>query len=92
MSTHLTPRFAEAMRYAYRWHAAQTRKGTRIPYLSHLLAVASIALEYGADEDEAIAALLHDSLEDGPAIAASHGPRLNSNCGSALENECCRSS
>ncbi|MFS8886051.1 HD domain-containing protein [Synechococcus sp. H70.2] len=66
MSTLLTPRFAEAMRYAYRWHAAQTRKGTGIPYLSHLLAVASIALEYGADEDEAIAALLHDSLEDGP--------------------------
>ncbi len=66
MSTPLTPRFAEAMRYTYRWHAAQTRKGTEIPYLSHLLAVASIALEYGADEDEAIAALLHDSLEDGP--------------------------
>ncbi|MFS8855556.1 HD domain-containing protein [Synechococcus sp. H55.7] len=66
MSTQLTPRFAEAMRYAHRWHAAQTRKGTGIPYLSHLLAVASIALEHGADEDEAIAALLHDSLEDGP--------------------------
>ena len=66
MSTQLTQRFAEAMHYAHRWHASQTRKGTGIPYLSHLLAVAAIALEHGADEDEAIAALLHDSLEDGP--------------------------
>ncbi|MFS8896904.1 HD domain-containing protein [Synechococcus sp. R3-13] len=66
MSTQLTQRFVQAMHYAHRWHASQTRKGTGIPYLSHLLAVAAIALEHGADEDEAIAALLHDSLEDGP--------------------------
>ena len=37
-----------------------------LPYISHLLGVASVALEFGADEDEAIAALLHDALEDGP--------------------------
>lgn len=66
MSTQLTQRFVQAMHYAHRWHASQTRKGTGIPYLSHLLTVAAIALEHGADEDEAIAALLHDSLEDGP--------------------------
>ena len=45
-------------------HAGQFRKETAIPYISHLLGVASIALEYGADEDEAIAALLQDAGED----------------------------
>ena len=44
----------------------QTRKGTSTPYLSHLLDVASLALEFGASEDEAIATLLHNTLEDGP--------------------------
>jgi GTP pyrophosphokinase len=43
-------------------HTNQTRKGGGIPYISHLLGVASIALEYGANEDEAIAALLHDAI------------------------------
>src|SRR3989442_11638503 len=47
-----------------RLHATQTRKGGRIPYVSHLLGVASLALEHGADEDVAIAALLHDAVED----------------------------
>jgi (p)ppGpp synthase/HD superfamily hydrolase len=46
-------------------HDGGFRKGTTIPYISHPLAVASIALEYGADEDQAIAALLHDAIEDG---------------------------
>jgi (p)ppGpp synthase/HD superfamily hydrolase len=57
-------RFREALIYAAQLHAAQPRKGTDIPYVAHLLGVASIAIEYGADEDEAIAALLHDSAED----------------------------
>ncbi|MCJ2542419.1 HD domain-containing protein [Thermostichus vulcanus] len=60
------PRFARALTYAHQLHHTQVRKGSGIPYLSHLLAVAATALEHGADEDEAIAALLHDSLEDGP--------------------------
>ena len=60
----ITARFQEAMAYAAELHANQARKGTEIPYLSHLLAVASLAMEYGADEDEAIAALLHDAVED----------------------------
>ncbi|HUI66422.1 MAG TPA: HD domain-containing protein [Bacteroidota bacterium] len=59
-----TRRFEDALLLAVRLHAAQTRKGGRIPYIAHLLGVASIALQYGADEDEAIAALLHDSIED----------------------------
>lgn len=61
----LTPRFPQALALALQAHEGQKRKGTSIPYLSHPMAVASIALEYGADEDQAIAALLHDVLEDG---------------------------
>lgn len=57
-------RFAEACEYAASLHAAQLRKGTRTPYLSHLLAVSSLVLENGGNEDEAIAALLHDAVED----------------------------
>jgi GTP pyrophosphokinase len=60
----LTSRFDEAYAYAARLHADQARKGTNIPYLSHLLAVASLVLEDGGSEDEAIAALLHDAVED----------------------------
>ncbi|NES68483.1 MAG: HD domain-containing protein [Okeania sp. SIO2D1] len=66
----LSHRFTEALVYATELHATQIRKGSKVPYISHLLGVASIALEYGADEDEAIAALLHDAIEDqgGPPI------------------------
>ncbi len=60
----LTSRFEEAVVYATRLHAGQLRKGTAIPYVAHLLSVASIALAHGANEDEAIAALLHDAVED----------------------------
>lgn len=60
----LTNRFNDALVFAAQLHAGQVRKGTDIPYIAHLLAVASIALENGADEDEAIAALLHDAIED----------------------------
>jgi (p)ppGpp synthase/HD superfamily hydrolase len=59
-----TSRFDTALSFAARLHAGQVRKGTEIPYVSHLLAVASIAIEHGAGEDEAIAALLHDAVED----------------------------
>jgi len=60
----LTGRFTDALAYAVRLHASQTRKGTATPYIAHLMAVAGLALEYGATEDEAIAALLHDAVED----------------------------
>jgi (p)ppGpp synthase/HD superfamily hydrolase len=60
-----TDRFASAMVYAYQVHSGQRRKGTGIPYIAHILGVAALAIEYGADEDEAIAALLHDAAEDG---------------------------
>ncbi len=57
-------RFTEAAAFAIKLHAGQLRKGTHVPYVAHLLGVAGIAMEYGADEDEAIAALLHDAVED----------------------------
>ena len=61
---HLGPRLQRAFRYAAKWHDGQARKGTTVPYLSHLMAVASLVLEAGGDEDLAIAALLHDVVED----------------------------
>lgn len=64
MSSTLSAKFDEAVAYAHEVHAQQLRKGTTTPYLSHLLGVASIVLDDGGDEDEAIAALLHDAAED----------------------------
>jgi (p)ppGpp synthase/HD superfamily hydrolase len=60
----LGPRFDEAFRFAAEKHAAQTRKKTDVPYISHLMSVAALVLEAGGDEDQAIAALLHDVVED----------------------------
>jgi GTP pyrophosphokinase len=62
--TQLTARFTKGVDYARVLHAADVRKGTTIPYLSHVLAVASIVLEHGGTEDQAIASLLHDTGED----------------------------
>lgn len=58
------PDFERALAFATRLHAPQTRKETDIPYISHLIAVAGLVLENGGDRDQAIAALLHDSIED----------------------------
>ena len=60
----LSPRFEQALLYAAVVHAGQLRKATRVPYLAHLLAVTALVLEHGGDETEAIAALLHDAVED----------------------------
>ena len=60
----LSSRFHDALVYAAELHADQMRKAGDIPYVAHLLVVTAIALEHGADEDEAIAALLHDAVED----------------------------
>ena len=61
----LTDRFTHAVAYARRAHATQVRKGSGVPYVYHLLGVASLVLEFGGDEDQAIAGLLHDVIEDG---------------------------
>jgi (p)ppGpp synthase/HD superfamily hydrolase len=68
----LTDRYREALGFAFDLHRAQSRKGSGIPYVAHLIGVSSLALEHGADEDEAIAALLHDAVEDqgGPPTLA----------------------
>jgi len=60
----LSRRFIVALGYAARLHARQVRKRTARPYIGHLLSVASIVIEYGGNERTAIAALLHDAVED----------------------------
>ncbi|MEI7785835.1 MAG: HD domain-containing protein [Betaproteobacteria bacterium] len=74
----LTQRLGQALALAVQAHDGQMRKGTAIPYIAHPMGVASIALEFGASEDQAIAALLHDAIEDGgphyaPLIDAQFG-------------------
>ena len=64
MGATLTGKFEKAIQFAIECHHGQVRKGSGAPYISHPLAVASIVLEYGGSEDQAIAALLHDALED----------------------------
>ena len=76
----LSRRFEEALVYAARLHANQRRKGSDVPYVSHLLSVAALVLEHGGTEDEAIAALLHDAVEDqgGAATRAEIAERFGS--------------
>jgi (p)ppGpp synthase/HD superfamily hydrolase len=62
----LTERFDEALAFAAAHHRHQLRKGSRVPYLSHLMSVSALVLEHGGSENQAIAALLHDSVEDAP--------------------------
>ena len=65
ISSHgVSRQFEKALTYATRVHGGHLRKKTRIPYIAHILGVAAIAMEYGANETEAIAALLHDAVED----------------------------
>jgi (p)ppGpp synthase/HD superfamily hydrolase len=61
----LTDRFREAVALAGEVHGRQLRSGTQVPYLAHLLVVTGLVLEDGGDEDEAVAAMLHDAVEEG---------------------------
>lgn len=78
----LGPRFDQALALASHLHRDQLRKGSGLPYLSHLLSVAALVIESGGDEDEAIAGLLHDALEDcadqisADGLEKSFGPRV----------------
>ena len=76
--TQLTTRFDEALIYARTIHEGQKRKGSDIPYFAHLLGVASLTLEAGGSEDQAIAALLHDAAEDqgGDLAKSGYGEHL----------------
>jgi len=62
--TQLTTRFDEALIYARAAHDGHKRKGTEIPYFAHLMSVAALTMEAGGSKDQAIAALLHDAVED----------------------------
>jgi (p)ppGpp synthase/HD superfamily hydrolase len=79
--TVLTDRFVRAIDYARIAHAAQVRKGTDIPYLTHLLSVASLVIEFGGSEDQAIAGLLHDLIED---CGAAHEPIIRAQFGDVV--------
>lgn len=76
----LTTRLARAFGFAYHAHLDTVRKGTEIPYISHPMAVAAIVFEHGGSEDQAIAALLHDTVEDCgvryETLAAEFGPAI----------------
>ncbi|WP_100500817.1 HD domain-containing protein [Geodermatophilus chilensis] len=60
----LSERFDEALLFASRHHREQPRKGSRVPYMTHLMSVSALVMEHGGSEDQAIAALLHDAVED----------------------------
>lgn len=64
----LTPRYTEAVTYAAALHGTSTRKGTNVTYLCHLFSVSALILEAGGSEDQAIAGLLHDAVEDAGGI------------------------
>lgn len=78
----LSPRLYEAVAYAFQLHGRDARKQTQVPVLAHLLSVCALVQQDGGDEDEAIAALLHDSLEDKPGetspavLSKRFGPRV----------------
>lgn len=81
--TALTDRFSRAIDYARIAHAAQFRKGSDIPYIYHLLGVASLVIEFGGSEDQAIAGLLHDTLED---CGAAHEAVIRAQFGDVVAN------
>lgn len=62
----ITPRLYEALQFTFNLHGRDARKAGNVPYMAHLLSVCAMAQGDGGDEDEAIAALLHDTLEDKP--------------------------
>ena len=83
----LSEKFAQAVSFANKIHTGQVRKGTNIPYISHLLAVASLVMENEGSEDEIIAALLHDAVEDcgGESILDEIKKRFGQNIASIVD-------
>lgn len=80
----LSEDFRDAFEYANRMHRTQSRKGTQIPYIAHPLAVAALVLEDGGSEAEAIAALLHDVLEDGEGTRPERAAYIAANFGDGV--------
>jgi (p)ppGpp synthase/HD superfamily hydrolase len=85
----LSPRFSLALQFANQIHATQVRKGLGAPYISHLMSVSALVLEYGGDEDQAIAALLHDAAEDCGGRPMLETVRVMFGNGVASIVECC---
>ncbi|MGH8896917.1 MAG: HD domain-containing protein [Egibacteraceae bacterium] len=85
----LGPRFDEAFAYASALHRLQLRKGKYVPYLGHLMGVAALVLEDGGDEDDAIAALLHDAVEDQGGVPVLNEIRRRFGAGVARTVEGC---
>lgn len=81
--TNITDRFTRAVDYARIAHAAQVRKGTTIPYFTHLLSVSTLVIEHGGSEDQAIAGLLHDLIED---CGEHHEPIIRREFGDTVAN------
>jgi len=88
----LSPRFTDALAFAAELHAGQRKKGTDVPYVAHLLGTCAIALEHGADEDAAIAALLHDAIEDQGGVAIEEAIRERFGVGVAAIVRACSDS
>ncbi|QNI84833.1 Guanosine polyphosphate pyrophosphohydrolase/synthetase [Synechococcus sp. PROS-7-1] len=72
----ITPRYGEALQWADELHRQQRRKGKDVPYISHLISVSALVWEDGGNEDQAIAALLHDAIEDAGQSHASIAERF----------------
>lgn len=83
LTTPVTSTFGEALRFASELHATQARKGTQIPYISHLMTVSAMVLEAGGSETAAIGALLHDAAEDQGGEETLH--RIRDQFGMAVE-------
>ena len=83
----LSPRYRDALTFAFDLHRTQERKGSGVPYFAHLVGVSSLALECGGDEDEAIGALLHDAAEDqgGRQILSDIGARFGERVATIVE-------
>ncbi|MGY1601656.1 HD domain-containing protein [Geodermatophilus sp. SYSU D00815] len=86
----LTTRFDDALRFAFERHRFHFRKGSRVPYFSHLMSVCALVLEHGGSEDQAIAALLHDAVEDaipgqGPEVLRAIGEQFGAEVRAMVE-------
>ena len=85
-TTVITPRYGEALQWADELHRPQRRKGKQVPYISHLISVSALVWEDGGHEDQAIAALLHDAIEDACQSHASIAERFGVSVASIKEN------
>ena len=75
-TSRITPRYGEALQWAEELHRHQRRKGKQVPYISHLISVSALVWQDGGNEDQAIAALLHDAIEDAGQSHASIAKRF----------------